>query len=254
MVNHLAVESNVGNNITGEKDLYGVYWADSEGNATTAEFNVTGGALKGYMTIRDGNTPDGIGIPYVVDLLNNVVKTVVEQINGVHSQGYTLPIGNEATRTGVNFFDPTCLTAKDMKVSVDILTNVNNIAASDMPVGVDGEENDQRGNNKIALKLVALINNEDENGLPMNLNSKYKEMLSAVSLEMKNIHSKTDSQTLMKAHVEAQRKSVSNVSLDEEMTNMVKFQHSYNAASRMINAMDEGLETIINKMGLVGRA
>lgn len=53
--------------------------------------------------------------------------------------------------------------------------------------------------------------------------------------------------------LENKRQSLSGVSLDEEMTNMIKFQHAYNAASRFITTMDEQLNTIINGMGLVGR-
>jgi len=49
------------------------------------------------------------------------------------------------------------------------------------------------------------------------------------------------------------RDSVSSVSLDEEMTNMIKFQHAYNAAARNITMVDEMLDKIINSMGLVGR-
>ena len=40
---------------------------------------------------------------------------------------------------------------------------------------------------------------------------------------------------------------------DEEMTNLIRFQHAYNAAARVITAMDEAVDTIINRMGLVGR-
>ncbi len=53
--------------------------------------------------------------------------------------------------------------------------------------------------------------------------------------------------------LENKRQSLSGVNADEEMTNMIKFQHAYNAASRFITSMDEQLETIISKMGLVGR-
>jgi flagellar hook-associated protein 1 FlgK len=45
------------------------------------------------------------------------------------------------------------------------------------------------------------------------------------------------------------RQSVMGVSLDEEMSNMVQFQHSYNASARVISTMDQMLETIINRMG-----
>lgn len=45
------------------------------------------------------------------------------------------------------------------------------------------------------------------------------------------------------------RQSVMGVSLDEEMSNMVQFQHAYNASARVINTMDQMLEVIINRMG-----
>ncbi len=248
----MAVVADQTNPIAGEQDLYSVYWTDFNGNPTTP-VNITDGALKGFMDIRDGNDSKNIGIPFVIQQLNAVCKQVVEQFNEVHRQGYTMPIGNGDTQTDVDFFDPTCITAKDMKLSDAILNNVNNIAASDQPVGVDGEDNEQKGNGQIALALCALINKTDEFGNPDNLNSKYKELLNTISLEQSNIINMNKTQTLLLANVETQRKSVSDVSMDEELTNMVKFGHSYNAASRMITAMDEALEILINKMGLVGR-
>lgn len=47
---------------------------------------------------------------------------------------------------------------------------------------------------------------------------------------------------------ENRRQSVSGVSLDEEMANLVKFQHSYSAAARLISTTDQMLDTIINRM------
>ena len=41
--------------------------------------------------------------------------------------------------------------------------------------------------------------------------------------------------------------------MDEEMSDMVRFQKSYNAAARMVTTLDEMLETIISGMGVVGR-
>jgi flagellar hook-associated protein 1 FlgK len=43
------------------------------------------------------------------------------------------------------------------------------------------------------------------------------------------------------------------VSLDEEMANMIRFQHAYSAAARVMTTMDEALDTIINRLGIVGR-
>lgn len=51
----------------------------------------------------------------------------------------------------------------------------------------------------------------------------------------------------------AAREAVSGVNLDEEMTNLVTFQNAYSAAARVLTAIDEALDTLINRTGLVGR-
>ena len=51
---------------------------------------------------------------------------------------------------------------------------------------------------------------------------------------------------------ENQRLSVAGVSLDEEMVNLVKYQHAYSGAARVITAMDEALDRLINNTGRVG--
>jgi flagellar hook-associated protein 1 len=51
---------------------------------------------------------------------------------------------------------------------------------------------------------------------------------------------------------DSRRQSTNGVSLDEEMTNMVRFQRGYQAASRMMSTMDEMLDTLINRTGRVG--
>ncbi|MGI6605555.1 MAG: flagellar basal body rod C-terminal domain-containing protein [Peptococcia bacterium] len=49
------------------------------------------------------------------------------------------------------------------------------------------------------------------------------------------------------------RDAISGVSLDEEMTNMIRYQHAYTAAARVINVMDEMMDVLVNKLGMVGR-
>ncbi|HBQ25211.1 MAG TPA: flagellar hook-associated protein FlgK [Syntrophomonas sp.] len=60
-------------------------------------------------------------------------------------------------------------------------------------------------------------------------------------------------QEVLLNELENKRQSISGVSLDEEMTNMIRFQHAYNAAARFITSIDEAMEVVINRMGLVGR-
>jgi flagellar hook-associated protein 1 len=52
--------------------------------------------------------------------------------------------------------------------------------------------------------------------------------------------------------VENRRQSVSGVSLDEEMSNLVRFQRSYQASARAMSTLDEMLDVLINRTGRVG--
>ena len=47
--------------------------------------------------------------------------------------------------------------------------------------------------------------------------------------------------------------TVSGVSLDEEGINLLHYQQSYSAAARLMTTLDEALDTLINKTGVVGR-
>lgn len=62
-----------------------------------------------------------------------------------------------------------------------------------------------------------------------------------------------DNQNTLISELDTKRQSVSGVSLDEELTNMIQYQHAYNAAARYMTTIDEALDVIINNMGLVGR-
>ena len=53
--------------------------------------------------------------------------------------------------------------------------------------------------------------------------------------------------------IQNSRDEVSGVSLDEEASNMMQFVSAYNAASRLMTALDQTLDTLINSTGVVGR-
>jgi flagellar hook-associated protein 1 len=63
--------------------------------------------------------------------------------------------------------------------------------------------------------------------------------------ELKTI---SDNQTTMVGNIDDQRQQTAGVSSDEELTNLIKFQHAYNASSRFINVIDEMLEHIITQL------
>ena len=72
-----------------------------------------------------------------------------------------------------------------------------------------------------------------------------------------NIGSKTEESRLSALSADSileqllnRRESVSGVSLDEELVNVIRFQHVYNAAARLITIVDEMMTTVIEKTGI----
>jgi flagellar hook-associated protein 1 FlgK len=56
-------------------------------------------------------------------------------------------------------------------------------------------------------------------------------------------------QDLLTDQLRLRREEVSGVSLDEEMTNMLRSQHAYEAAARMVRAVDEMIQTLLGMVG-----
>lgn len=81
----------------------------------------------------------------------------------------------------------------------------------------------------------------------------YRGVVAGIGVDSQEATRMVENQALLVAQQENRREIMSGVSLDEEMANMIKFQHAYNAAARTITAMDEMLDVLINRVGLVGR-
>ena len=60
-------------------------------------------------------------------------------------------------------------------------------------------------------------------------------------------------QALVVQQLQARRESISGVSLDEEAADVMRFQQAYSASARVITAIDEMLDQLINRTGTVGR-
>ena len=58
------------------------------------------------------------------------------------------------------------------------------------------------------------------------------------------------SQNAVMADLRTMRDSISGVNIDEELADIIKFQHGYNAAAKFITVMDELLDTVINRIGV----
>ena len=193
-----------------------------------------------------------MGIPYILDRLNTLARSMAKEFNDIHRTGHTKPDGATPSQTGVNFFAVPAggyddVTAGNFWLSAEILANVSNIAASSLEV-----TDTMAGNNEIALELADLSLRKDLDDV-----GNFEEFLSSMTIELgiESAKSQTlsNSQIAIIDNLAVRKESISGVSLDEEMVQMMTYQHAYAAASRVLTAIDEALDVLINRTGTVGR-
>jgi flagellar hook-associated protein 1 FlgK len=84
------------------------------------------------------------------------------------------------------------------------------------------------------------------------IDTAYSQLVTQLGSDVRDATQTTDNATILAGSLDDKRQSVSGVSLDEEMTNLVKFQRGYQASSRALSAMDEMIDQLINRTGKVG--
>jgi flagellar hook-associated protein 1 FlgK len=193
------------------------------------------GQIAGLIETRD------VMIPRYLDQLNELARTIVEEVNAVHMAGY----GLEGT-TNVAFFDPNFTEAKNIRLSSAILMDKNMIAASDSP------DPAERSNGRNATAVANLRNSMIMSDETATFSQFYSGLVGNLGVEAREATSFTANYELITQQIDNQRQSVQGVSLDEEMAELVKAQHAFDAASRVVTVMDEALDTVISKMGIVG--
>ncbi|MDR2904082.1 MAG: flagellar hook-associated protein FlgK, partial [Clostridiales bacterium] len=71
-----------------------------------------------------------------------------------------------------------------------------------------------------------------------------------LGIDLKQAQNFEKNYTDVTAGIEKQRLSVSGVDINEEMVNMIKYQQQYQAAAKLINAIDSIYDTMINRLGV----
>ena len=82
-----------------------------------------------------------------------------------------------------------------------------------------------------------------------NFNEYYTEMIGALATRGEKFRNIYQGQETLVNSVDNQRLSVTAVSSDEELTNMIRFQQAYNASARYINVVSQMLEHLLNSLG-----
>ena len=78
-------------------------------------------------------------------------------------------------------------------------------------------------------------------------------VIAELGVESETAQKMRDNSEALKLEIDQERERVKGVSLDEEMANMIKYQHAFAAAARVITAVDEMIGRVIDKLGVVGR-
>lgn len=178
--------------------------------------------------------------------LNALINVMLREINYLHGSGMTMkdpPTQGDDFFVAINPGRP--LEMGNIMLNPN-LSDLTNIAAS---------KTGNNGDNSNALEIANLRNKlliSNNTGI-VSLDEYYQDIILHLGNNGSDAARIAESQGKLVESSDAYRTSITGVSMDEEMTNMMKFKFAYDAASRVLNIIDNMMETVVNRLGLVGR-
>lgn len=220
------------------------------------DIRVTEGAIGGLLRLQDKIVPE------ILRDLDVLAFTFIRQINKIHQRGIGL---NEAV--GISFFQfnlpdadgtvsdgtfeppppptqPPARAAATMDLTSDIKENLNTIAAS-----LSGAS----GDNRNALEIAQLRDQSFFLEGSLSFDGFYNLAIASLGGQGEETARLVKGVQLIRDQLERQRESISGVSLDEELINIIQFENAFEAAARVVTTIDSMMDTVVNRMGLVGR-
>jgi flagellar hook-associated protein 1 FlgK len=186
-----------------------------------------GGSIKGALTARDGAIRT---LRHDLDLL---ARQLVTSVNAAY---------NPTGATG-DFFAAAGTSAGSIAVQSGL--NTHSLKTSDGGAAAD---------NTLALAVARLANRDfstaDGDHIDGTFAAFYGKTVSRLGQSLASANSRVEDQANIETLIRTQRDSLSGVSLDEEMADLMKFQRAYQASSRVFSVMDELLETVVNRLGV----
>lgn len=226
---------------------------------TTQIVSFSGGELKGLLESRDSDTS---GVKAYLDKLNTISEFFLTDFNAIHKSGYGLD-----DSTGNNFFSDNSFTTPPANNNFIAALEVNSKFFEE-PNGTDliaaksaSDQGNGSGTHAVKLSQALRIPVTDPSigigtsvlGEGISLDNYYNSLVAALGVQSQKAQTFAKNQQVLVNQITNWRESVAGVNMDEEMTNMIRFQKGYSAASRVITAMDEMLDKLINGTGQVGR-
>jgi flagellar hook-associated protein 1 FlgK len=185
-------------------------------------------------------------IPGFAAQLDSLVASFVGGVNAQHALGFDLS-GN----AGGAIFDAAGVTAATIRLDPanNIRTNTSLIAAASSWTGASGEPTNGRNFGTMLDTVRRTVQ-----GPPLNAtwDNFYTSTVTALGAQSATAQKNLKNADALVELATTRRDQVSGVSMDEEMSNMLRFQNAYNASARVMTAMDELLDQLINRTGRVG--
>jgi flagellar hook-associated protein 1 FlgK len=187
---------------------------------------ISNGKLKGMIEARDQY------IPGYLDRIDELAAAIIEEVNTLHSSGFGLD-----GSTGYDFF--TGSSAEDMAVNQTILDDNNIIAASSTAEGIPGDN----GN---ALNIADTQEKLTMNGDSTTFLDFYTSLVSDIGIAKKTADNTLEYKSDITTSLDNLTQSISGVSIDEETVNLIMLQSAYSAAAKLVNVLEEMMDTLIN--------
>jgi flagellar hook-associated protein 1 len=195
----------------------------------------------GNSLVRTGGTADGqltamtTTIPAYRTQLDAIAQQLATDLNAAHGQGY-----DQAGEQGGLLFDdgagdPGNVTAANITL---LVTDPAKLAAASLSTDDTGGAVSADNGNADAIYQLSLKNDSTD--------ATYRKMIVALGVQASTASDRLASQSAISTQVDASRESVSGVNLDEEMTNMLQYQHAYAAAGKLVSVINDTLDTLIN--------
>ena len=194
-------------------------------SGTTDALVITSGRVHGTLDARDG------GLKNLRSGINDLAKSLIDEVNALHTAGFALD-----GSTGRAFFLGS--SAADIRVNQALLDNPSSLQVSGSATA--------RGDNRVAKALSQLGNQPIAALDGQTLGNAYNRIVGRLGEDLSSVNQQLADQKVVAELLKGQRDSVSGVSIDEEMADLTRFQRGYQASAKLINTIDELMDTTLS--------
>lgn len=166
--------------------------------------------------------------------LNNLANNLRTEVNALHQTGTN---NLSPATTGLNFFNNTTNGAIDFALSDEVAADPDAIAA-----GTTGSS----GDGGLALSMSQLRDTEISTLGNKTFSDYYSDLASGIGSDVDEYETALSAKSAVLEQIDTQIQSVSGVSLDDEMANMLRYQRSYQAAAKMLSIFDQVTDDLIS--------